>query len=479
MPMPQANPHLPAQPAPDRSILILAARFVATKHLIVYLGLILIFVLSAQPITDTDFWWHLRTGQYILETRSVPHTDIFSSIRFGGEWIAHEWLAEVAIYSIFKVVGFVGLIAVFSLIITAAFLIVYKRCLNRSAHSYIALGAVILGAVTSISTWGVRPHIFSILFASFFLFVLECFGRAEKVVSIWWLIPLMVIWVNTHAGFFIGLGLIALTIIGRLFDQMLGINDGRMNWRDTGMLLILFLACSAVVPLNPSGFRLYTYPLETLTSPGMMRFIEEWRSPNFHEARFQGLALLLIGTACSFALSRKRIRISDLLMFAAIAWATLRSGRNVWLFALVAVPMFAESVTSWLATYFPKFLFPSSERPTATGKVMPTLINATLLLLCVVLVVLAVRRAGDHQPLSEVEYFPVAAVKVMQSHQLPQPIFNEYDWGGYLIWKLYPSYRVYIDGRADVYGEAGMEEYLKLHEGDMHSLDVLKSRGVR
>ncbi|HEY5403951.1 MAG TPA: hypothetical protein VIK24_13850, partial [Pyrinomonadaceae bacterium] len=162
--VPQA--HSPTKSDPNLLTVVSRSDLASPRILMVFVCMLLIFAGAAQPITDTDFWWHLRTGQYIVETRSIPHTDIFSSIKFGSEWIAHEWLSEVAMFAIWKLTGFIGLIASFALIVTAAFVILYRRCVVRSVHPYVALFAVLFGAVASISTWGVRPHIFSVLFAS-------------------------------------------------------------------------------------------------------------------------------------------------------------------------------------------------------------------------------------------------------------------------------------------------------------------------
>src|SRR5262245_39480316 len=87
------------------------------SRLVVLFFMILIFAAAARPISDPDFWWHLRTGQYIAETKSIPYTDMFSTLRFGSEWVTHEWLSEVLMFLIFRVAGFAGLIIFFALII--------------------------------------------------------------------------------------------------------------------------------------------------------------------------------------------------------------------------------------------------------------------------------------------------------------------------------------------------------------------------
>jgi hypothetical protein len=85
---------------------------------VVFLG---ILALSARGVSDPDVWWHLKTGQLIAQTRTVPHADSFSFTRAGYPWVAHEWLTELFIYGVYRISGWGGLIVVFALMVSAAF----------------------------------------------------------------------------------------------------------------------------------------------------------------------------------------------------------------------------------------------------------------------------------------------------------------------------------------------------------------------
>ena len=440
-----------------------------------------IFTLAAVPITDPDFWWHLKTGQSIATTGSIPHTDIFSTLRFGSEWVTHEWLSEVLMYGIFRAVGYGGLIVFFSILITAAFWMVYLRCRNGGVHPCIAGFAVLLGAAATMPTWGVRPQMFSLLFASLTIGLLDRYLHHEKIPSIWWLAPIMILWVNLHAGFALGLVLIVLTLVGLFLDWMfLWVDSFADVWRHARQLCWLLLVSIAVVWLNPSGTRIYSYPFETLSSQAMMQFIQEWRSPDFHNPLFQALALLLLATFSALALSNKRAKPSQLLMLAATAWATLRSARNVAFFALVATPLLAEYSWTLISSHHWDRWFGPSERREPEERSAPKLaVNLVLLALVLTMMAFSVRRAVGRQPATVAREFPVAAVDFIQNEKLPQPIFNEYVWGGYLIWRLYPEYRVYIDGRADVYGDGLMKEFLVVNDGKPTWRAPLDSHGIR
>ena len=442
---------------------------------------VVILIAAMQPITDPDFWWHLKTGQYIVETRSIPYTDIFSNSRFGSEWVTHEWLSEVLIYGVYRLSGFIGLIVVFAIIITASFWIVYRRFKSHVSHPIVAGFALLLGATATTPVWGVRPQTFSLFLASVFLLILYRYYRNESKHGVWWLVPLSILWVNLHAGFALGLTLILLTITGLLLDAILL----RGNVRDTlrqrvGQLTVVFFVSLVAVSVNPNGTRIYSYPFETLRSQAMMRFIEEWRAPDFHEPHFQALALLLLGTFCALALSNKRARPGELFLLAVTAFATLRSARNVAFFSLAATPLFAEHLWSWLMTY------PWAERLLARRSAVPAVVppaklalNVTLVVLAFIIVILGARRAMVLQPIAEATEFPGGAVQFILAERPPQPIYNEYTWGGYFIWKLYPDYPVYIDGRADVYGDKLLEDSLKVHDANPGWRELLTSYGTR
>jgi hypothetical protein len=445
-----------------------AELLLSARRLLVFVLMLIMFMGAARPVFDPDFWWHLKTGQLIVEMRTIPHTDIFSSTFFGREWVTHEWLSEAIIYMIHRALGYGGLVVTFALVIVAALWLAYRRCAERVGHPGVAGFALILGALAAASTWGARPQMFSFLFASIFISMLDVYARRGGGRFIWWLVPLMILWVNMHAGFFLGLVLIVLTIMGMALDEWFaqGERPGALSRRVLPLCYVLAV-CALAVSLNPSGTRIYTYPFETLTSPTMMKYIQEWLSPDFHKLMFLPLAVLIFATFMALALSKKRARLGELLLLCATGYASLRSARNIPFFALVAIPLFAEHFWNWITAYpWALWLTLPEKREEGSHVWLKIALNVLLLIaipvsLCVLRVTTVVASQAD----SEVENFPVAAVEFMRANQLPQPIYNEYGWGGYLIWKLSPDYKVYIDGRADVYGDAFLEEYLKTHDG--------------
>ena len=412
----------------------------------------MVFVLAVRQSVsiDPDLWWHLKAGQQIIDTRSIPRTDDYSFTKQGSEWVAHEWLSEVIIEGLYRVIGLVGLVAIFSLIIVIALWLTYRRC---DGKPYAAGIAILLAAAASSPLFGIRPQMLTLLLASIYIVILERFDAKDGSRRLWWLVPLMLLWVNLHAGFALGLALIGLYIVRAVLDG---------EWAHLRPLLIILFVCTAVVPINPNGFRMFSYPYETLTSESMAVFIQEWHSPNFHKITYLPLTLLLLGTFAAMALSPSRPRLGEIFLVLITAVGALRSARHIPIFSLFAAPVLAKYL--WAIAKdrgWDTLLLGPETRPNG----IKVLINVVLLLAPLALGVSRVWHFASHQRNYETIRNPVAAVEFLKSQRLPGPIYNRYGWGGYLIHQLYPEYRVYIDGRADVYGDQFFKEAMHTYDG--------------
>ena len=177
----------------------------------------------------------------------------------------------------------------------------------------------------------------TLLLASIYVALLEKFTETGKTRLLWWLPPMMILWVNLHAGFALGLALIGFYLFGAVLDRA---------WSRLLPLAVTLLICTAIVPINPNGFRMFSYPYETLTSQSMAAFIEEWASPDFHKAMYLPFAILLLATFGVMAASRKRPRASELFLLLITSLMALRSVRHIPIFS-VAAPLFAPYGVSY------------------------------------------------------------------------------------------------------------------------------------
>lgn len=425
--------------------------YLRTRPVFTFIIALGLFAITARPATDPDMWWHLRTGQLILHNHHVFHADPYSFTKAGQPWVNHEWLSDVLMFAVCYAAGWGGLIIFFAALITAAYLLLFARC---AGQPYIAGIMTLWGAFASAPTWGVRPQMFSFLLASLFLLILE--RSYERPNLLWWTLPLTLLWVNLHAGYAVGIALMVLFLLGDIFDWIFGLSQRVLLLKHIRKVALLTLACLAVVPLNPYGAKMYLYPLQTLASPSMQGYISEWASPNFHLQEYWPLLFLILATLVAGCFSPRRLRPRELVLLLTTTFAALVSIRHIPIFVLVAIPLVSAMVWEWLKQ-FRSTGWLGNNRDLATSH--RTLLNAVLAVAFLAFTVVRIYTVIRDQNKSEAKNFPVKAVAFLSAQHFPAPILNYYTWGGYFIWKLYPEYRVFIDGRADVYGDAFMDQF--------------------
>jgi len=405
-----------------------------------------LLAMTARPATDPDLWWHLRTGQWIVETGHVPHTDPFSFTRGGSPWISHEWLSEVLFYQLWKFGGPAALIVFASIITTAGFLLLYWRCPGKP---HWAAAATVVGALASAPCWGVRPQMFTFTLASLLLWIIDRAGEQPRLLIA--IPPMFLLWVNLHAGFALGPALLFLYAMGLMVEAAMGTTPWSKAYPPALRLLAVILFCLALVPLNPSGTQLYRYPFDTLRSPGMRSFIVEWFSPNFHQWLYAPFLIVFVLLLTALASSRSRLKARTLLPLIFTSFAALDAVRHIPIFILLAMPVIAESLRE-RSTVLPE---PRHSRPPR----LRAPFKAIALTLLAGFTVFRYANVIQTQDAREAEQFPERAIASLQAGHEPTRIFVYYDWGGYAIWKLYPQYQVFVDGRADLYGDVILQQF--------------------
>lgn len=446
-----------------------------TRRLFLGIFVLALFALTAKSATDPDFGWHLRTGEYIVTTSSIPRTDFFSYTAAGEPWITHEWLTQTIIYLLYQTGGIIALVFFFALVATATFWLLYLRCEGKP---YLAAFVVLFAALAAAPLWGIRPQSFALLLTSVFLYILDRYRRSNSWPVLLWLPPLMLVWVNGHASFPLGPFLILMYLIGELAEQWLAWNGANQTTARPLPLAGVFLACLILVPINPNGVELYLYPFQTLTSRVMQANIQEWRSPDFHELALQPFLWMLISTWGALALARKRIGLTELFLLVGFTFAALGSMRQIPIWTLIAAPVLAAALSDVLARLPGKSKLDTNEHPSRALQIL----NSIILVVIALAALLRVTDTALKQDAAEREYYPVAAVAWLREQNHRGPLFNLYDWGGYLIWKLYPTERVFIDGRADLYslnGDHVIREYVAAINGSLNWRASLDQYNVR
>jgi hypothetical protein len=453
-----ARPAPAATPAPAVRLTV--------RSLMVVMTFSSICALATKVSLDPDTWWHLRAGQWMLEHHQILTYDPFSWTRAGTLWINHSWMSQVPMYLLWKGFGFAGLNLLTAVCATLAFWFVY---LQTEGSVYLRAFVVMLAAVSSAVYWWARPEMISFALAAGFAYILGLY-RWQGINRLWLLPPLMGVWVNVHGGFVIGLLLLIITLVGQGVSRLCGqrgpgvLEGARLPW-----LAFAGAACAAAVVANPYGLRMFVYPLQTVSIGALRDFIHEWMSPDFHAPETQGFVWLLLGTVAAVGLSRRRIDLTDLLLFCGFAYLALLARRNIALFALIAAPVLARHAAAGLESSGERFPAFRAIISRGDGADPPhTALNWALLALIVALAVakMSVPLQPSVNQAAIEKTMPVGAVDYIHTARPPGPILNSYNWGGYLVWALAPGYPVYIDGRTDLYGDAFLSQYMRVVYGE-------------
>jgi hypothetical protein len=425
-----------------------------TRRLTTLILFIALFAMAVRETMDPDMWWHLRTGQVVLE-QGVPQTDLFSYTVPHHDWIVQQWLTDVLMWLVYRAVGFGGLMLLFAAAVSAAFWFVYSVSAGRP---YLAAFVTLLAFLAAALPMGVRPQMFNVFFLALFIHLLEGYKDGRYRRRTLYLLPfLTLLWANMHSGFLAGVALLAVYAGGEGVGLFLGPRDERnLQWPDVRLLALLAVAGLAASLINPHGYRLTLFPLFTLGSSAIQQNILEWRSPDFHSPYFWFFGLTLAMGVLGWLWSPRRPTWTELLLFGGTAAAGLLSARHIPLFAVTAVPIIARHWQEALAeTRLAPLLGPA---PTLSPSRALVATNWMLLFLILfgATIWVADRLAGNAQTIEA--RFPVAAVDFLEESGLAQGrVYNHYDWGGYLIWRGIP---VFVDGRTEVYGDDFFRTYL-------------------
>jgi hypothetical protein len=446
---------------------------------------------SAALLGDADTGWHIRNGEIILATRAVPRTDSFSYTRAGQPWYAWEWLYDTAIAAIHHVAGLNGVVLFTAVVIALTFAILFRFVLRRSGSFVVAAASTLLAASASQIHMLARPHVLSWLFTLLWVEALYRFQEGQRR-ALLWLPPLMLLWVNVHGGFILGLVLLALFGCARIWRYL--VDPGPGNRRQIVDLAIAFCICLAVTLLTPYGYKLHIHVYQYLSNGFLMNSINEFMSPNFHASGYGYFELFILLSLLGMAWAHERIAATDLLLLLFSIHAALYAARNIPLAAILISmsmgPLWADIVTSNDAPHsYPRWLGSLLETVNDISENMAGMERrfrghalALVALAASTAVVLNGGRVFSAQIISahfNQNVFPVRATEFIAENGIHDHLFNSDDWSGYLIYKLYPRTKVFIDDRHDFYGEAFIREYLKTRKATPQWREPLEKYQVK
>ncbi len=421
---------------------------------------------------DCDTGWHIRTGQWILANRMIPMRDLFSFTKPGGVWFAWEWLSDMLFAGMYSLGGLaaVSIFAILTISLTFAFLF---RLVRQKSNAIIAVCVTMIAAAASSVHWLARPHLFTLLFVVIFYRILERarerLARGADARVLWALPAATVLWTNLHGGFLAGIALIAAYGVGELLRFALSADDvtqavARSSARQ-------YLACAAASMaaslVNPYGWQLHAHLVAYLANTFESQHIAEFLSINFHHpAAIFFEILLALGAVAAFRGVREG-RYVDAVLIAMWMHAALLAVRNIPLYAIVAAPPVAAMLSAWMAELprietaawlrnaarkFQETVNELSELD-AIGRFHVVSVAGAAI---VIALILAPHPPKRFRPEFDPNTYPASAIAKISTDVLDRGgaahIFTYDQWGDYIIYRLYPRTRVFLDGRTDYYG---------------------------
>jgi hypothetical protein len=438
-------------------------------------------------LTDSDTGWHIRTGEWIVGNGRVPTTDMFSFTKAGEPWFAWEWLSDALMGLIHQSGGLAGIILASLLVLGATSLCVYKSTLEESGQRLIAIVLTGLAMAASTIHWLARPHLVTPLFAAMFCRILNRTERKRSSAVLSVLPLLIILWVNVHGGFFVGIVLVVTYAIGAAAEELTHRN--RHNaWVRAQRYLFTAGACGIASLINPYGYRLHVHVAEYVGASFYVQRISEFQSADFHTFTAAYFEMLLVFAIAAAAWHLGRGRLIQSLLLLSWAHLALFSVRNIPIFAVVSAPGIGLAMRDWLE------LAGTRQPLDWAGRLAASLTEFEMGLRLIIsnrkrghwhvtpfLILLALPFSLSHLDSVRALHadfdrsrFPTEAATFLSRNDAERPlrIYASWQWGGYLIYRLWPSVRVFDDGRTDLYGPRFVEESLRAWEARPDWADI-------
>jgi hypothetical protein len=395
-------------------------------------------VVTVRPVVDPDIWWHLRTGQWIVEHRAVPGTDPFSAYGMGSPWIAYSWLFGVGIYGLYTLLGHAGLIfysLIGGLAVTSGLLLLVLRFEFRIPRA-IALTAISMAALAP--SLMPRAYLFTECFFIIEIYVLLAARETGRTRALWILPPVFALWANLHIQFVYGLLVLGMAAAEPVIVRLVPGNRIARQCIPLRPVILTAVACGLATLATPYGIKIYRPVVEIASQRLVYDLIIELGAATFRQpANWVFLAVVLAG---AFSLGRQRqLQVFPALLFAVGAYLSFATRRDVWFLVVACVIAIAME---WGSRRRP--------RPHLRWGAVVTIVVVVGILVAAVVM----RRQLSKTTLEAAvaEAYPAAAVAAIKERGYPGPLYNTFDWGGFLIWRL-PDHRVSMDGRSNIHGD--------------------------
>lgn len=386
-------------------------------------------------VADPDVWWQMRTGQWILNHGGFPHTDPFSIGGAGKAWAAYSWLFDLIVFKLYQWLGLTGIVTYTAGMVVATTVALHRMVRRLYPDFTTGVLLTVVACVCMEHMWTPRSWLFTVLCFTIEIDILMHARRSGKKLEVWLLPLLFMFWANLHIEFLYGLAVLAILTAEAVLARWWNIGESRLK---AGAMCAVLLASSAATLVNPYGWGLYATAYGLGSQQGVLGTVSEMMAMPFRDIGDYGVLLFSIAAAVVLARTRRR-RVFEVALLAFALLISFRARRDVFVVAIAACAIVAEGLND------------GEKTGSACGRfAVPVALVATVAAAPLLFAFLKVDNVNLESKLAD--EMPVHAAEFVKSKNLKGPLFNDYNWGGYLMWNQ--GLPVSIDGRAALDGDA-------------------------
>lgn len=424
--------------------------FVRKNYILIFefIFFVIIFTLSILPLRDYDIWFHLKSGEIIAQ-KGIIHYDVFSYNTQGREWFPYEWLFQIIIYYFSKVFGVESIKFLIGFVMTGMMLILYTIIRKIFKVHWIFSFALVFYFFASIYEFlSARPHIFAYTFllTNLFLILLYFFKKKNLLILT---IPITLMWTNLHGSIFLDVGLFGgYSFVSFIYFLLEKNKDWFVKFKTLGLFTILTAILTILPPLYLTQYRLLIifFQQNNLIS----KFIDEWTPliSNPYPFLFFSSTVALVTALFIFTIVKKKIWREALWIIPLLPFPILSftASRNVFL-GYISLTL----ILAWVLSFIEPFKLKRVSQ-----------IALFALLLAVIVGHIYILNNKRTVVMAQKFYYPVQATQFIKTNHFKGHMFNEYGYGGYILYQLYPEEKVFYDGRTDLYLEREIPDTLDI-----------------
>ena len=432
-------------------------------------GLLNLAYLKETPADDPGLGWHIKTGELIWKTQSLPQAEPFLAKATSEQWLVNQWLSDIALALAHQIGGMAFLHAGLLFIFALSFSIIAKTLdENCPKMRLAALGAFLFITAIVLMQWFIRPVVLSFCFFSTLLYLLHKGGKGVLLIF-----PIFILWANCHPGYFVGFLLIGIFILSEILQKRFPLNY---------ILILCFSILSTLI--NPYGIALWKNALSLSSDSYFSNLNVEWLSPNFHSSFFY--PLLIISSYFVFSLARGKLKdldTLDILLIAVFLPLSLHTRRYAPFSAIACALPLAKLLALDLNIYF------STRKSTISSAIKrinnrennkPLFLYTSAFSIFLLFFSLSFKTlpfvTTTHSDFSD--SFPKEAVNWLQENNLTGPTFHTPNWGGYLVYRGFSKTQLFIDDRNLQNTKARYEEFFAVNRAKRNWRSILKKNNI-